>query len=84
MFNRLSWQPVRRLMSSRDCVKSLPVWLPTGRYPQGALGSQKVWEAREGPQESREREGKRCWEDPDLIVKGEDKTCIRKEFSRTE
>lgn len=56
MFNRLSWQPVRRLMSSRDCVKSLPVWLPTGRYPQGALGSQKVWEAREGPQESRERE----------------------------
>lgn len=68
MFNRLSWQRVSGLMSSRECVNFLPLWLPAGRYPQGAPGSQKVWEAREGPQESRDRE--RCWEDPDLIVKG--------------
>lgn len=68
MFNRLSWQRVSRLMSSRDCVNFLLLWLPAGRYPQGALGSQKVWETPERPQERRGRE--RCWEDPDLIVKG--------------
>lgn len=40
--NRLSWQLVSRLMSPNDCVNSLLAWLPASKYPQDALGIQKV------------------------------------------
>lgn len=44
-FNGLSWQLVSRLMSPNDCVSSLLAWLPVSKYPQDALGTQKVQEA---------------------------------------
>ena len=42
IFNRLNWQLVSGLMSPHDCVSSLLAWLPVSKYPQDALGSQKV------------------------------------------
>lgn len=77
MFNRLSWQLVSRLMSSSDCVSSLPVWHLLADTLRVLLEARRCGRP--------ERDHKREAEETQTIVKGENNNMHKKKgFSQTE